>query len=445
MANEYPADGLPTWNISYHTTAGIDDAFIQSSRPKLESYSYGYNLEIKYLYVTADILYSLIHDTRPVNLSIRESGLENMNYQLPNTIRKLDLRGNKLTELPVLHLGLNSMDCSGNKIERLDTLPDSLHILICNNNPLRSLNISNPISSNLQELDCSKCSLTWLPELPQGLLRLKCSCNPGLTKLPQIPATLEFLNCSICSLHELPEFPVDSKLKELKCTGCDLTNLPPLPPKLEILKCHCNKLTYLPTPLPDTLTELVCSSNYLASLPIPLPNSIVDLNCSSNKITRLPPDLSSLSNLDSLHCSANKLIWLPELPASLTELNCRNNNLSVFPMQIPIGLTWLDCRDNTQLQWLPPLPHGLSYARLDTVPLPLDASEDFAEITPETITYINREHEYLFRKWLSDHLDVYRTELLERQLEITMNPDRISRLIQNGEIGPIGTWNDTFS
>jgi hypothetical protein len=97
------------------------------------------------------------------------------------------------------------------------------------------------------------------------------------------------------------------------------------------------------------------------------------------------------------------------------------------------------------LQWLPAMPSELGYIRLDTVPLPLDESEDFAEITPEIITYINNEHEHLFRKWICDRLAIYRQELLERQLEITMNPDRISRLIQSGEIGPLGTWYDSFS
>jgi len=90
------------------------------------------------------------------------------------------------------------------------------------------------------------------------------------------------------------------------------------------------------------------------------------------------------------------------------------------------------------------MPNGLGYIRLDTVTLPLDESEDFAEITPEIITYINKEHERLFREWLFNRLAVYRPELLERQMEITMNPDRIFRLIQNGELGPLGTWSDSF-
>lgn len=422
--NEYPAGGLPTWNISYHDMPCIDDSVIHGWRPKLESYIYGYNLEIKYLPVTADILYSVIHDTRPVNLSIRECNLGNMSYALPNTIRNLGLKDNKLTELNNLPAGLQLLDCSGNKIERLEGIPNSLSILICHNNPLRHLEIQNPITANLQELDCSKCNLTELPELPPSLQKLTCHGNTGLAKLPQIPAELVFLNCSLCSLTELPEFPEGSKLKVLKCISNELTALPLLPPMLESLECSYNKLIYLPSNLPDTL---------------------MDLNCSHNQLTNLPLNLSSLTKLDTLYCAANKLTWLPDLPTSLCEIDCSNNNLYIFPMQIPSGLTWLDCRHNPMLQWLPAMPSELGYIRLDTVPLPLDESEDFAEITPEIITYINNEHERLFRKWICDRLAVYKTELLERQLDITMNPDRISRLIRTGELGHLGTWYDSFS
>jgi hypothetical protein len=435
---------IPTITITYHGTPGINDEYVSHMRSYLESYANGYNLGIKYLHVNPSSLYYLIHNTRLINLTIIECGLEDLPSELPNTIRKLELRKNKLTKLSELPSNLELLDCSENRIEWLDTLPDSLRVLICYNNPIQCITLSNLIFSNLQELDCARCNITDLTELPQGLLRLNCLGNVGLAKLPQIPATLEFLDCSLCILHELPEFPSDSKLKVLKCTDSGIKYLPLLPPKLEILKCHGNNLTYLPSPLPDTITELVCSCNYLISLPDTLPSDLVDLDCSSNKITKLPTSLSSLTKLDTLYCAANKLTWLPELPTSLCEIDCSNNNLCIFPMQIPSGLTWLDCRHNPMLQWLPAMPSELDYIRLYTVTLPLDESEDFAEITPEIITYINNEHARLFMKWLSDRLAVYKVELLERQLEITMNPDRISRLIQNGELGPLGTWYDSF-
>ncbi len=380
-----------------------------------------------------------------VKLVFTNSHLANIDFNIPASVQELDLSNNLLTSISSKILKhVKHLTCNYNKLSSIEGILDSLQILICINNPLQSLTFANPITSNLVELDCSLCKLTELPELPQGLLRLICSSNMGLAKLPQIPASLEFLDCRGCTITVLPEFPVDSKLKELKCSGCELTYILSLPSLLEILICANNNITYLPAPLPDTLTELNCSANSLVILPIPLPKSLVSLKCSSNRITKLPSDISSLTKLKTLHCAQNNIEVLPELPACLSVLHCRYNNLSVFPMQIPTSLTWLDCSNNTKLQWLPPLPHGLSYARLDTVALPLDTSAKSSEITPEIITYINKEHECLFRKWLVDRLAVYRTELLERQLEIAMSPDRIARLVRNGDLGEIGTWTESL-
>jgi Leucine-rich repeat (LRR) protein len=279
--------------------------------------------------------------------------------------------------------------------------------------------------------------------LPHTLEKLNCSENKALANLPAMPVTLEYLDCSGCVLTYLQDFPADSELKVLNCMSNKITRLPQLPTKLVTLKCAYNLLVSLPAPLPNKLCYLECSFNHLTNLPTPLPESLEDLICSHNRLTSLPSPLPA--NMDTLHSAANKLSWLPELPNKLSELDCQNNNLSVFPIPVPITLTWLDCRDNPMLKWLPKLSVNMSYMWQDNVSLPVNEYEDLVEITPEIMEYVNMENERLFNKWLCDRLSVYRSELLERQLEITLNPDRVSRLIRNGELGELGTWSESLS
>ncbi len=395
-----------------------------------------------------DCKYSL-YFVMPPNLNkltIRKCGLSNIQFNIPTSVRILDLSFNSLTYISHTILGhVTHLLCNNNLLSYLSGINANLRVLKCHNNyQLRSISLPNPITSNLQVLDCSNCRLSELPLLPHGLVRLDCSGNPNLTTLPRIPSKLEFLNCSTCIINLLPDFPVDSKLKVLKCMDNKLTSLPDLPPMLEHISCSYNSIYYLPNNLPKYLRVLRCQNNLLYILPEALPDTLTELDCAHNQLTRMPSHLSSLTKLETISCSYNKLTYLPELPASLSLIDVKNNNLFTFPGKLPPDLTWIDCRDNPNLIWLPELTHNITDIWLDTVPLQLDESESYMEITPEIITYINTEHERLCRQWVSDRLAVYKTELLERQLEITMNPDRIARLIQNGELGELGTWSESL-
>jgi len=77
------------------------------------------------------------------------------------------------------------------------------------------------IAKNTDEIDYSNKGLTSLPELPDGLKKLKCSGNK-LTSLPNLPDTLELLYCY----------------------NNQLTSLPELPDTLEVLYCNNNQLPY---------------------------------------------------------------------------------------------------------------------------------------------------------------------------------------------------------
>jgi hypothetical protein len=65
-------------------------------------------------------------------------------------------------------------------------------------------------------------------------------------------------------------------------------------------------------------------------------------------------------------------------------------------------------------------------------------------ITEDIIRDVNKTHWTRERNTATKRLAIYRAELLERQADITLNPDRIARLIQNGELGELGTWSESL-
>ena len=102
--------------------------------------------------------------------------------------------------------------------------------------------------------------------------------------------------------------------------------------------------------LPATLTYLDCRLNQLAALPS-LPAVLTELICEHNQLTALPNLPAALIHLA---CYNNQISVLPDLPAALTDLDCADNQLTALP-NLPAALTHLYCANN-QLTGLPPLP-----------------------------------------------------------------------------------------
>lgn len=203
---------------------------------------------------------------------------------------------------------------------------------------------------NLDTLWCWGNQLVALPNLPIGLLSLRCMDNYGLTQLPALPEGLEFLECSYTGLTELPVLPMS--LKGLRCGAGPLTHLPTLPNQLEYLACGNTEITELPD-LPESLESLLCGSNQLTYLP-ELPSSLTWLECQRQNITELP-DLPA--GLQRLNCWWNQITQLPELPSILEHLTCSRNQLTGLP-ELPENLIWLNCSEN-QIEVMPPLPSNL--------------------------------------------------------------------------------------
>lgn len=350
-------------------------------------------------------------------LKYTNSLIANVPIGLPATLEELDISGNRISRLNRLPHNLRILNCSGNYLEDLTGIPDSVTEIYCDNNTLTRIKY-NRLPPNLINFVCINCNIYELPEIPESVTMLVCMGNKNLSKLPKLPANLIYLIFSRCNLTMLPELP--DTLTEIWCDKNQISELPELLPHgLIVLKCEFNSLTKLPETLPRDLIILMCGNNKLTYLP------------------DLPPKLELLS------CEANNLTWLPTLSSGLIKLDCKDNQLLVFSSAVPETLHWLDCSNNTNIAWLPPLSIDMYYLNLSSIQLSSWSVHDVI-VTEEIMHNINKTHLLRMQKTVDSRLAVYKQELQERQMEITMNPDRIDRLIRNGELGELGTWYESL-
>jgi len=379
--------------------------------------------------VINDVIPSLIHGPHglhtklqfPPNLThltYTNSLMDKIPTGLPDTLLELDISGNRVRQLSGLPPNLTILTFNNNNVEDLSCVPDSVTEIYGHNNPLSKIS-STPLPHGLKVLACCYGEITELPQLPDTVTRLACMENKNLSKLPGLSPGMVHLLCTGCNLLELPS-KLPESLTELWCDNNQLRELPSqLPIGLLLLKCESNLLTSLPTVLPAGLINLVCGNNQLTWLP------------------ELPPTLELLT------CESNRLTWLPELSTGLVHLNCRDNMIMTFASSVPDTLQWLDCKGNTDLYLLPPLSLDMICLRLATINLEYGNSVyDNVSVTADMIPCVNKTHWKRQCETAIKRLAMYRTELLERHLEITLNPDRIFRLIKNGELGEPGTWSE---
>ena len=140
---------------------------------------------------------------------------------LPDLVKSLSARGNRLRMLPDLPQTLITLDVSENIINALPDLPASL-----------------------QCLDCSKNNLRMLPLLPSNLVNIQAEHNQ-LSRLPALPNALDYLNVSHNRLQALPE----------------------LPGMIKDLWLDANQITHLPSRIPTSLRCLSAMNNHLVSIP----------------------------------------------------------------------------------------------------------------------------------------------------------------------------------
>lgn len=239
---------------------------------------------------------------------------------LPHTIENLKLSGfPSLTSLSSLPNNLKNLNVYL-KITTLPTLPIGLE----------SLTIS------------TQYSFTW-PQLPSGLKSLQCS-QSGVNApqhLPSLPNGLKYLYCTMFQIDSLPTHLPDS-LISLSCGMNQIPILPSLPNGLKNLDCNWNIFTNLP-PMPAGLLTLNCSiSQSLTSLPA-LPNGLKVLSIYNSPHITIPTTLPD--SLEKLDCRNDSLSHLPYLPNNLKELRASNNNIVCIPT-LPNSLNYIDIANN---------------------------------------------------------------------------------------------------
>jgi len=241
--------------------------------------------------------------------------------------------------------------------------------------------------------------------------------NDALFKLEKLQITKKN---ELVFLDYLNDF---SNLTILICVKLKLTKLPKLPETLIELDCSQNKLTILHK-LPKTLIKLNVSFNLLTKLP-KLPKKLKQLTCNGNLLTSLP---KLPKNLRILSCNYNKLIYLPELPDKLNLLDCFDNKIIELPF-LPSNLKIINinpCHNGTNDSNPCYNLYGKTLAKSF-----VGASILYMRMTPIIIQELNMS---TFKKKANDRMKIIRYDLLDQSARIVMNPKRISRLIENGEI-----------
>ncbi|KAK4393912.1 Plant intracellular Ras-group-related LRR protein 4 [Sesamum angolense] len=233
-------------------------------------------------------------------------------YRGLSSLEKLDLHGNRITELPESIgdlLNLLHLDLRGNQLK---SLPRTIARLVC-----------------LQELDLSSNGLSVLPETIGSLVSLK-KLNVETNDLEEIPHTIG--QCA--------------SLKELHADYNRLKALPEAVGRigsLEILTVRYNNIRQLPTTMASlsSLRELDVSFNELESVPESLcfATTLVKLNISNNfaDLQSLPRSIGNLEMLEELDMSNNQIRVLPDsfrMLNRLRVLKVEGNPLSVPPRNV---------------------------------------------------------------------------------------------------------------
>ena len=238
----------------------------------------------------------------------------------------------------------------------------------------------------------------YLKTMPEDTTHLDLSYF-GLKRLPDISrfTKLELLDCSNNYITMLPSLSENTNLEILVCRYNLITEIHSLNFKLERLDCRYNSLVTLPSKWPPLLEFVSCSNNRLQSIPA-FGKSIVFMDCSNNAISRLPV---LNEKLEILFCQNNLLTELPLFGPNVDVLDCSNNPLCFYyPSQ-----------DISVINVIQKFRRCFYIGK-------------FCAVVRKRWFY------YMIKKRLSSH----KRELLEMSGRIALNPKRIRRLLESGEI-----------
>ena len=200
--------------------------------------------------------------------------------ELPDTIERLKLGGNPITELNNLPTNLKYLECQGTNIKNLDNLPKHITYINC------------AYSTSLESID----------NLPNSIKKIHVTASKYLKKISTLPSSLRELCIIGCnSLEEMCNLP--HNLRVIVIIQTAITILPLLPEsirKLCILENNIKEITYLPSNI-----------KYLHVDYIELPNNIPGdriHNLSINKTYNIPEPMLYLNVKDHIYKNYNKEI-----------------------------------------------------------------------------------------------------------------------------------------
>ncbi len=231
---------------------------------------------------------------------------------------------------------------------------------------------------NLDTLICGGNSLTALPRLPRGLTHLECGAN-YITALDDLPLGLVRLDFTSNRLTSWPQLEYHYDLVYLRASDNLLTNTPPyLPSGIEYFYCNNNRITTI-SYLPQGLREFYCFENLITTIPIQLPQYLEVFDASYNYLTEIPELPASVfwtTGLTYMDLKNNLIDTLPSTwPPFLNRLDLSYNRITNTPINLPANLSHLNIRNN-QITSFPVVNNGLrtlyvDYNNFNTIPGPL--------------------------------------------------------------------------
>lgn len=275
------------------------------------------------------------------NLNLANKKLQTMPRSIKQlrSLRKLDLSGNPITDLPDELAVLEHLEVLELSETQLIVLPKSilllwnLRVLNLRYVPIPFLTIGGFWDNTLEELDLSRSSVKELPEGIGFLEKLK-TLNCSKTEISALPFTicdlwsLETLDLGNTRITELPFFL--GKLDRLEKLYLDGTMIGELPrsfwelPSLKSLSLSNTPLAELPEEISGlrSLERLNLYGMRLSALPEGFweLGSLQYLNLGNLPLPVLPEGIGKLRNLQRLHINYSALQALPETLGDLAEL-----------------------------------------------------------------------------------------------------------------------------
>jgi hypothetical protein len=227
-------EGFLKANILYKATTNIDSGFYQLIDTVIHP-------SPKFNYHTMDVFDELLLD---IYMSTIESwvangddtellALNNLNSittrGLPENVKKVSLRDNKIGNIEDLPPQLEYLDLGVNTIIKIENLPSSITQLHLEDNSIR---IIDNLPLHLLVLYIHNNKVTTIKTLPPNLQELYINNNP-ITYLEELPDTIEVLILHGCSITHIERFPAN--LKTLDISFNPLNNIPELPKTLTVL------------------------------------------------------------------------------------------------------------------------------------------------------------------------------------------------------------------